>query len=283
LEVTLIWRTQSPEAETPRLRVEASSGDSARLQATEEIYLQLRDEAGKVWAESPPAPVLAPQAPSPVEGYYRLDLPADIPRGLYQLWASLEADASTALNPPTPPATGGNRTGGGAHTTQNQQWRHFANLPVGQQQPKMPVTNLFEASFDNRIMLRGFDLNKSVLEEGDSLTLTLHWQSLNPASYSYTTFVHLIDPAGVTIAQRDLIPGEGQWPTDTWYPGEWITDQIELSLPDDLPPGNYALLVGWYYWQTGERLPVLSDNGAQDTVLLKEIEVQSEQSNSGQK
>jgi hypothetical protein len=115
------------------------------------------------------------------------------------------------------------------------------------------------------------------------LALTLHWQSLNPAIYSYTTFVHLVDPAGATIAQRDLIPGEGQWPTDTWYPGEWITDRVELSLPEDTPPGNYSLLVGWYYWQSGERLPVLSNSGARDSVLLKEIQVHSKQSSSSQK
>src|SRR5688572_14546350 len=82
LEVTLIWRTQLPQ--------------------TEEVSLQLRDEAGKVWAESQPAPVIAPHAPSAVEGYYRLDLPADIPRGLYQLWASLRADAPVL---PTPSPT----------------------------------------------------------------------------------------------------------------------------------------------------------------------------------
>ena len=58
------------------------------------------------------------------------------------------------------------------------------------------------------------------------------------------------------MAQNDVVPGNGQWPTDTWQTEEWITDKVLLALPSTLPDGEYRLLVGWYDWQTGERLSV---------------------------
>jgi hypothetical protein len=39
-----------------------------------------------------------------------------------------------------------------------------------------------------------------------------------------------------------------------------VLDQHRLTLPNDLPPGEYQLRVGVYYWQTLERLPII-ENG----------------------
>jgi hypothetical protein len=44
----------------------------------------------------------------------------------------------------------------------------------------------------------------------------------------------------------------------------------QLTLPDDLPSGRYAIEIGWYDPETGERL--MCDDGA-DRFLLDPIEV----------
>ena len=52
--------------------------------------------------------------------------------------------------------------------------------------------------------------------------------------------------------------------------GERVRDPYEVRLEQELPPGNYRLLVGWYLLSTGQRLPVLDDSGAavDDKVIL---------------
>ncbi len=114
-----------------------------------------------------------------------------------------------------------------------------------------------QANLGNQMELRGYGLQR----EGDSLTVTLYWQSLAVMPLDYTVFVHLLDSEGRLVAQHDAAPWwEAPIPTSTWRPGEQLLDRHPLNLPPDLPPGEYQLRVGVYYWETLERLPVL-ENG----------------------
>jgi hypothetical protein len=65
------------------------------------------------------------------------------------------------------------------------------------------------------------------------------------------------------VAQLDWTPqdGLGYLPTSAWRPGRPIVDQQTLPLPGHLPPGEYQLLIGWYYPVTGERLPLTQGEG----------------------
>lgn len=211
------------------------------------VRVQVRDAAGQVWSEGR-GPLLAPEGPSAVEGHYTLALPPDMPRGDYELWVAV-----------------GN----------GEDWTRFGLLPVHRLSPPAAMAGSLEANFNDLITLGGFDLSDSSPEPGETLALALHWQARQRMARSYTTFVHLVDPAGKLVAQADLIPGGGAWPTDTWERGEWISDVVSLSLPPELPAGTYRLLVGWYYWETGERLPVLNgDNGEEGAVALTSVAVQ---------
>lgn len=119
--------------------------------------------------------------------------------------------------------------------------------------------NVAQFNLDNKMGLLGYGFSQT----GQTLDVTLYWQSLAQMGYDYTVFVHLIDAQGNTIAQHD---GHPWWdvsiPTTTWLPGEKLRDRHSLELPPDLPPGAYTLRVGAYYWQTLERLPVLNESGA---------------------
>lgn len=211
------------------------------------VRLQLRDGAGQVWAESAPAPVNDPTGPSTVEGHYRLPIPPDVPRGGYRLWATVG---------------------------ENADWVEIAPIPAGRTSPPGPISNPVEANFAGQIALRGFDLSSRTPAPGELLQLDLHWQALQPVPHSYTTFVHVIDSAGNVVAQSDVLPGQGQWLTNTWQAGEWITDGVGLSLPAQIPAGTYRILAGWYHLETGQRLPLLDDDSGQNAVVLGEITVQ---------
>ena len=108
---------------------------------------------------------------------------------------------------------------------------------------------------------------------GETVKLTLHWQALQNVPHSYTIFVHLIDPNGNVVAQSDVLPGQGKWPTNSWYPNEWLTDHIPLTLPADLPAGTYQIALGWYHVESGRRLPLIPTDSAQTSLMLGALTV----------
>ena len=67
------------------------------------------------------------------------------------------------------------------------------------------------------------------------------------------------------MSQVDRIPANWLRPTAGWRPGEFISDQYNLSIPKDLPPGDYYLYTGLYNPETLLRLPVfLGENQLPD-------------------
>lgn len=108
--------------------------------------------------------------------------------------------------------------------------------------------------------LAGYSLTQETPPGGEIL-LALRWESLRPVEYDYQVFVHLLDERGQRIAQRDGQPVQWMRPTSTWQPGEEIADRYGMTLPDDLPPGRYTIVVGLYDPVTGQRLPVSAGPG----------------------
>jgi uncharacterized membrane protein len=130
-----------------------------------------------------------------------------------------------------------------------------------------------------RAALVGYDLPQARLKRGDSLDLSLVWQSLAARSWdvSYTVFLHVTGPNGAIVAQQDALPGEGglgRWPTTSWMPGEYVTDRHQVPLPSDLPAGRYNVVVGLYRLDTGARLSVQGDGAQGDQIVLdQELEI----------
>lgn len=114
------------------------------------------------------------------------------------------------------------------------------------------------------LTLLGYDINNCQLTIDNpqgafgscQLSIVLYWRSESPLPLDYTTFVHLRNEAGQTVAQKDQPPLNGAYPTSLWDPGEIIADKLELPLPADLLPGSYTLVIGWYDLKSGARLPV---------------------------
>ena len=88
--------------------------------------------------------------------------------------------------------------------------------------------------------------------------VTPHWTASALVGHAYTAFVHLLDAAGHLVAQNDAPPLAGHFPTTAWRSGDTIPDSHTITLPPDLPPGQYHLEFGLYDSQTQVRLPVVS-------------------------
>lgn len=104
------------------------------------------------------------------------------------------------------------------------------------------------------IHLLGADLPPATAVPGEPLSLTLYWQAERGTVRPYTVFTHLVAADGSLAAQQDNWPVNGQWPPTCWQSDEIVADRVQLSLPADLPPGEYRLFTGLYDARDGTRL-----------------------------
>ncbi len=138
-----------------------------------------------------------------------------------------------------------------------------------------PIRYPLQANLGNQVKLLGYDLDSTVLQSGQTLHLTLYWQALTPMEQSYTVFTHLLDANNQIWGQKDGIPGNTIQPTTGWTEGEIIIDEHDVPIQVDAPPGQYILETGLYDLATGQRLPIISEDGTvlDNRILLKEMSI----------
>jgi hypothetical protein len=146
------------------------------------------------------------------------------------------------------------------------------DLTVAAPRPQIPTDEAFGNA--SNLTLLGFNLtdnnNQPVeppLSSIQNLKLTLYWQVESPLPLNYTTFVHVRNSAGQIAAQKDQPPLNGAYPTSLWDAGETIADEITIPLPPNLPSDTYALVVGLYDYNTGQRL-IVPGNPANEVTLI---------------
>jgi len=101
--------------------------------------------------------------------------------------------------------------------------------------------------FGNAIRLEGIDLKV----EGETLHIRAWWRAMSVLDRDYKTLIHLYNSSGDPIANGDVPPLRGNFPTSLWQPGDVIADEYTL----EMPPGGVALGLGWYDPVSGIRLP----------------------------
>ena len=115
--------------------------------------------------------------------------------------------------------------------------------------------------------LPGFALLPSLFPRRDSLDYLKA-----PISEDYTAFVHLVRTDGEREigGQVDSQPSAGEEPTSSWTPGQVVVDDYVLSLPPDMPPGEYRLEIGMYDLKALKRLPAYSSEfpGEDDRIVI---------------
>lgn len=115
------------------------------------------------------------------------------------------------------------------------------------------------------------------LRAGETLTATLLWRSRQPLNEAYTVFFQLLDSSDQIVAQHDSPPREGQYPTTFWSAGDIVPETRHLSLPADLPSGEYRLAIGMYDAATGARLATVDADSsaiARDNSFRFQLDVQ---------
>ncbi len=127
-----------------------------------------------------------------------------------------------------------------------------------------------------QIRLRRYEVGTLAVQPGDILPVTLVWQATAPISYRLKGFIHLLDPQGAILAQRDSEPVGGSRPTIAWNLGDEVVDRYGVLIPPDTPSGAARIVVGLYHADTGERLLArASGQRATDHLVLGTVQIES--------
>ena len=149
----------------------------------------------------------------------------------------------------------------------------FSELAIAQPaalsaQADATIQTTREVHFDQGIRLVGYDADFSNVHAGDTVQLTLYWQSDQLLAQRYKVFVHVLggqyNPKSKNFlwGQQDQEPANGASPTTAWAVGRLVSDPYLFRIAPDAPAGRYVIELGWYHPTSGERLAVVSSDGA---------------------
>jgi hypothetical protein len=145
-------------------------------------------------------------------------------------------------------------------------WIYQAPPPLGEPHP---------ADFGQAIHLRGFN-ETAPLQAGKTTAIQLFWETYHAPPIDYTLFAHLIAQDGKRYGQVDLL-----YPTSQWQANRYITTDLTLAVPANLPPGKYQLVIGLYDPSSNQRLPLVTSAphdptiDGYDALVLNEVHLRS--------
>jgi hypothetical protein len=118
----------------------------------------------------------------------------------------------------------------------------------------------------------GFSLSALESSPGETLEVTLRWQSLTPVDTRYRAFVHL--EKGQMWGQHDDDPA-CRLPTNLWRAGQITEGQFRVTIDPTTPVGDYPLTIGLYDPAGGGRLPIYDaqNNQVGDSLVLATIKI----------
>lgn len=131
------------------------------------------------------------------------------------------------------------------------------------------IPNIINANFDKAITLLGYRMG--LVEDGNSLTLTLYWRIIDQPMADFMPFVHLEDQWKYRWEQAETFA----YPAPQWEKGEIVIQHVELPMPPGAPPGIYRLRVGLFTQDTGERMARLDEDGrfAGDSIIIENVPI----------
>jgi len=131
-------------------------------------------------------------------------------------------------------------------------------MPLAQANETLAVFGVGSA----QIELVAANVTPDVLRPGETATVRLAWHSRAPVTADYSIFLHLVDRAGLTIAQLDTMPGGGLRPTSGWPVGGVLWEEYTVAIPAvTYTPNQAQWQVGLYDHRSGQRLPLLHPGG----------------------
>ncbi len=146
----------------------------------------------------------------------------------------------------------------------------YAQPAVLSEQQVAGLSPRVDATFGDSIRLLSYRVDREEASPGDRVAVTFYWQCLRAMDTDYSVFLHLLDGNDVIVAQRDMYPGQGTYPTSLWAPGDVFADTFILALPPTAhTPLDGQFAAGFYRYGEGSRLPVTDGAGQPSGDMLR--------------
>ena len=107
-------------------------------------------------------------------------------------------------------------------------------------------------NFQDQVEFLGYDLSASSLQPGDSFDLTTYWRVIGGPSPRLSQFTHVLNAEGGIVAQQDRLAITSA----SLHAGDVFAQIHHLTLPGDVPQGEYPLAIGLYTPSDGVRLQI---------------------------
>ena len=121
---------------------------------------------------------------------------------------------------------------------------------------------------DGPLTFLGYDLPSERIVPGETLVLRTYWRVERVPGRPLSLLAHLIGPEGAAVAVGD---GLG-FPIEQWRPYDIIVQTHPLTLPPDVPAGQYTLHIGGYWLDTMERWAISGTDNDVFTTPTVEVE-----------
>jgi hypothetical protein len=123
----------------------------------------------------------------------------------------------------------------------------------------------------HRVRLVGYEIQPSSLLPGETLTVRLYWQAVQPIELELHQSVKLLDAAGSPVAEVDQAP---PLQTKYWWPGEIVSDTLSLPIANDVPPPAVLELdVGLVHLEQLVVLPVYDEDGKEVSRSISQVKL----------
>jgi hypothetical protein len=106
----------------------------------------------------------------------------------------------------------------------------------------------------NAIHFLGYDLAYPERQSQTIVRPTLFWEVAGHVPGNYKISARLYDKAGNLVGQTDAFPVHDAYPTNTWEPGEVVSDIYDIRLVTGVPPGPVRLVLVLYEPENGQEI-----------------------------
>jgi hypothetical protein len=114
-------------------------------------------------------------------------------------------------------------------------------MPAGLQVPS-------SLTFGDSIRLLGYSYPSAQVQRGQEATITLYWRALRSMSKDYALKLELFSASGESFqVQSQTTPGNNNFPTSFWKPGDTFAETYRLSTGlDDPAPTLASYKITWF-------------------------------------
>ncbi len=139
---------------------------------------------------------------------------------------------------------------------------HFTPIPTPREvfAPRPVVDIPADATFAGQVQLVGYSVPSQDVTPGETFFATFYWKTLQPPSEDYEVFVQLWNDAGQVVSQWQNVAFGGMYRMRIWQPSELVASNHWLTLPKNLEPGRYHLIVGLFRTTADKRVEVTGAN-----------------------